>query len=97
MPKLVFGPAVEGWLKSEGLKAFTAQERLGATDSTINNWIAGKALPPSTRIRALSAALGIEEQALRVMVAKDRKARARRPLAGVGRGHARHSTGSVRR
>lgn len=83
MPSLVFGSRVAAWLEAEGLNAFRAQVRLGATDTTIKNWIAGTVLPPSTRVPALATALGMTVEALTEVIAQDRAARAARPLAAV--------------
>jgi DNA-binding transcriptional regulator YdaS (Cro superfamily) len=96
-PQTAFGARITSWLEGKGLNPFRAQEVLGATDTTIKNWIGGIVLPPSTRIPALASALGLSVDELRSLVERDRKARRRRSLARVVRGsHAKHSTKPVR-
>jgi len=77
-PQKTFGDAVAAWLASTGRVPFTAQAVLGATDSTIHNWLSGTCLPPATRLPGLAAALKIPIGDLRAMVARDRAARSRR-------------------
>jgi len=77
-PQKTFGDAVAAWLASTGRVPFTAQAVLGATDSTIHNWIGGTSLPPATRLPAISMALRMPIGDLRAMVARDRAARSRR-------------------
>jgi hypothetical protein len=89
MPKVGFSAMVEAWLKSKDLNAFRAQSALGATDTTISNWISGRALPPSTRLPSLAAALGMPLADLSALVARERSARLRRrrSAGGVVAGH----------
>lgn len=60
-------------------------EKVGVFQTTVSAWIRGATLPPSTRLPALAKALGMPLADLQVLVAKDRKARARRPLARIVR------------
>ena len=91
MPKTGFGAKVQALLDEAGLKPFRAQTLLGATDSTIINWIEGRALPPSPRLPSLASALGIPLPDLQAMVARERAARKRKAKRAAkmvgGRGH----------
>lgn len=57
--------------------------KVGVAQTTVGFWRRGKALPPSTRIPFLAAALGMPEEELRALVAAERETRQRGDLAAV--------------
>ncbi len=51
--------------------------KVGVFQTTVGCWQRGQTLPPSTRLPALAAALGMTVEDLRKLVARDRSTRAR--------------------
>lgn len=76
-------------LEASGLTQTEMASRAGVAQTTVSGWQRGASLPPSTRLPALAAALGMPVADLATMVARERKARlvaGGRRAAVVGRG-----------
>jgi DNA-binding transcriptional regulator YdaS (Cro superfamily) len=75
-------------VKASSMSQVAFAKKVGVRQSTVSGWMRGVTLPPSTRLPALAAAIGVDVAELQSAVDHDRQTRGQSDLTGVDGDHA---------